>query len=34
MDRKRVMRSVLLVFCALVLMGSKPGSPAWRMQAD
>jgi len=33
-NRKTIARVGLLVFSALLLMGSKPGEPAWRMQAD
>ncbi|MGH9492780.1 MAG: DUF1326 domain-containing protein [Terriglobales bacterium] len=34
MDRKKITRSGLLVFCALVLMGSTPAGPSWRIKAD
>ena len=34
MDRKKIVRTGLLVVCALALMGSNPAGPSWRMKAD
>src|SRR5215813_15467576 len=34
MDRKKIIRAGLLLFCAALLMGSKPAGPSWRMKAD
>ena len=33
-NMKKLIQISLLTLCALVLMASEPGSPAWRMKAD